>query len=145
MKKYESPVLVASDGAAESVYMASGGDCYIVSAYISQTPAEGMDYYVIQVDGRHNAKDGHHSTTRTVVVNFNQPVEYLSSNASHCIGSGTSELNLVFVSTNGSYHHNANDNLGLGQLQVKSAAGLAINSIYVTGCNRTCDQHPNQN
>ncbi len=140
MKNYVKPMVLATEELAEGVYAASG-DCYSYTAYITQTPEEGRPNYCIQVDGRHEAADGHHSSERQVKLVFNQPVNYLSSNAYAVSGSGTSTLVFTFEKGNGSYHHNASDNAGLGQLYVESEPGLAIVGIYSTYCNRDCGQH----
>lgn len=140
MKKYMKPMVLANDELAESVYMASG-DCYTFEAKIVQTPATGMDYYTIQIDGKHSAADGHHSSSRTVAVVFSQNVSYLGSNAASVSGDGTNTLYLTFTDgINGSYHNNGGDNIGLGQLTVKSDAGLAITGVYATYCNMDCGQ-----
>ncbi|MCM1568684.1 MAG: hypothetical protein NC081_04470 [Roseburia sp.] len=141
MKNYIKPMVLENDELAEGVYMASG-DCYTFTANIVQSPATGMDYYTIQIDGTHNAQDGHHSSSRTVVIVFNQNVTYLSSNAAGVSGDGTAALTLTFTDgINGSYHNNAQfDNIGLGQLTVKSESGLAITNVYSTYCNQTCGQ-----
>ena len=79
MRKYVKPIAVVNSNLAEGVYAASG-DCYTVSANITQTPAEGRQYYVIHMDGSHAATDGHHSTQQMLTLTFNQPVTYVSSN-----------------------------------------------------------------
>lgn len=43
MRKYVKPIAVVNSNLAEGVYAASG-DCYTVSANITQTPAEGRQY-----------------------------------------------------------------------------------------------------
>ena len=140
MKNYVKPMVLVNDELAEGVYAASG-DCYEYWARITQTPELGRPNYCIQIDGVHNAADGHHSSERQFKLVFNQPVTYISSNACTVTGSGTSTLVFTFEKSNGSYHHNAQDNAGLGQLYVDSAEGLAIVSIASTYCNRDCGQH----
>jgi len=138
MKNYQKPVVIANNELAEGVYAASG-DCYSFTADIKQKPELGNPCYVIQIDGKHEADDGHHSSERTVRLVFNQPVEYVSSNAASVSGDGTSSLDLTFVDgVNGSYHNNGVDNIGLGQLKVKSGDGLAILDTYAVSCNHTC-------
>ncbi len=139
MKKYERPVVVAVEDMAEGVYAASGSICYTFTARITQLPELGNDVYTIQIDGTHNAQDGHHSEERTVAISFNLPVTYYSSNASTCTGSGTNTLVLRYTNETGNYHNNAIDNIGLGQLKVQAAEGLSINSIRCIDCNNTCD------
>ena len=47
MRKYVKPIAVVNSNLAEGVYAASG-DCYTVSANITQTPAEGRQYYLME-------------------------------------------------------------------------------------------------
>lgn len=137
--KYMKPVIIPNDELAESVYLASG-DCYIFTANIVQHPELGRDNYVIQIDGRHDAD--HHSTSRTVVIVFNNPVTYVSSNAVNVSGNGSNTLSLTFTDGyGGAYHNNGIDNIGLGQLVVESADGLAILKAYCSYCNESCGQH----
>lgn len=138
MKKYEKPVVLVNEELAEGVYAASGKDCYTVSAQIVQLPELGKDTYTIQMDGVHNAQDGHHSSERVIKVVFNQVVTYVSSNAASVSGSGSNTLYLTYVQGNGSYHNNAQDTLGLGNLDVISEAGLAINSVSCSYCSQSC-------
>ncbi len=137
MKKYERPVVLVNEELAEGVYAASG-DCYTVSAVIVQIPELGKDSYTIQMDGVHAAQDGHHSSERVIKVVFNQVVTYVSSAAANVSGSGSNTLYLTYVQGNGSYHNNAEDTLGLGNLEVISEVGLAINSVSCTYCSRSC-------
>ena len=139
MKKYVKPVVAASEGLAESVYMGSG-NCYTFNARITQKPEVGRDTYVIQMDGVHDAT--HHSSVRNVVVVFDNPVNYVSSNATNVAGDGTNTLTLTFEDGhNGSYHNNPTDNIGLGELQVTSSApSLAIVKTYSNYCNEECGQ-----
>lgn len=142
-KQYIAPIVYDNDDLFEGVYMASGSiplSCYSFSANIVQRPEMGRDWYVIQINGVHNAT--HHSTERIVGIVFNQNVTYKSSNASKVNGDGTSVLMLTFTDgINGAYHNNGVDNIGLGELCVHSDEGLTIlstNSIY---CNEDCDKH----
>lgn len=140
MKNYKKPIVMINEDMAEGVYAASG-NCYTCTANITQTPDVGRDYYVIQINASHNALDNHHSSSRTVVIQFNSPVTYLKSNAASVSGSGSSTLYLTFTDgTNGSYHNNASDSIGLGQLEVSAAEGLAIleNGVYCSYCNMDC-------
>lgn len=141
MKNYIKPMVLSNEELAEGVFAGSGVDCYTFSAYIVQKPETGRETYTVQMNGGHNAADGHHCGERTVVIAFNKPVTYVSSNASATSGSGTSTLTLTFTDgVNGSYHNNAHDNIGLGQLVIEAEAGLAIADCYCTYCNRSCDQ-----
>ncbi|MBE5864813.1 MAG: hypothetical protein E7292_01205 [Lachnospiraceae bacterium] len=137
MKNYEKPVVLVNEELAEGVYAASG-DCYTVTAKIVQLPELGKDWYTIQMDGVHDAQDGHHSSERVIKVVFNQVVTYQASNAESVSGSGSNILYLTYVQGNGSYHNNAQDTLGLGNLEVVSEPGLAINSVSCSYCSRSC-------
>lgn len=139
MKDYVKPIVLANEELAEGVYAASGdggngGDCYTVTAYIHQTPETGRGDFRLQVNGVHNAV-GHHSTAQVLVLYFNQPVTYKSSNGSLAGGDGTSELRISY-----SYHNNEYDNIGLGDVVVESDEGLAVTGAMLE-CNYTCDQH----
>ena len=139
MKKYVKPMVIANEELAEGVFAASGDNCYTFWARICQTPELGNEVYVIQVDGKHAAADGHHSSERSVIINFNLPVSYVSSNAKEVSGDGTTSLKLVYVDGyNGAYHNNGEDNIGLGQLKIKADAGLAIVSVGTDYCNHVC-------
>lgn len=140
MKKYEKPVVMINDELAEGVYAASG-DCYSFWANITQTPEEGRGTYAIQINGKHEAADGHHSSERTVQITFNQPVTHEKSNASSLSGDGSNVLTLHFTNESGNYHNNGVDNIGLGQLYVSSDAGLAIIGVTCVYCNRDCGEH----
>lgn len=140
MENYEKPAVLANEDLAEGVYTASGDgggdeDCYSVSAYIHQRPETGRGDYRIQVDGVHAASDGHHSGAQVLELSFNQPVEYSSSNGSLSGGDNTSCISIDY-----SYHNNANDNIGLGDVVVKSEAGLEVTDA-VLYCNHDCGQH----
>lgn len=134
MRKYVKPIAVVNSNLTEGVYAASG-DCYTVSAYITQTPAVGRQYYVVHVDGSHAATDGHHSTQQMLTLTFNKPVTYDSSNGTLTGGDGTSSINISY-----SYHNNASDNIGLGDVNVRAEAGLAVTGA-VLSCNHKCTQH----
>ena len=144
MKNYEKPVVLANEELAEGVY-AGSGDCYTYTGSISQVPDLGRDYYVVHIDGRHEASDKHHSTGRSLQIVFNQPVTYMSSMGEKVEGSGTSVLTLTFGVGNGSYHHNASDNAGLSDLKLYSEPGLELISVTSTYCNHTCGQHDGLN
>ena len=135
MKNYEKPVVLGTEETAEGVYMASGSDCYTVTARIHQRPETGRDDYRIQVDGRHAATDNHHSGEQILTLTFNQAVTYISSNGALKSGDGTNTIEIKY-----NYHNNAYDNIGLGDVVVKSGVGLADPSA-VLSCNYDCGQH----
>lgn len=145
MRKYEKPVIIANDSLAEGVYAASGDapsavdpDCYTVTANIHQRPETGREDYRIQVNGHHNAADGHHSGEQHLFLSFNQPVNFSFTNGANgtCVGgNGTSTIEISY-----NYHNNANDNIGLGDVVVTSGDGLAITGARLT-CNYNCGQH----
>lgn len=138
MKKYIKPMIDKCE-LSESVYMGSG-NCYMFSSEIVQRPELGRNTYVIQINGVHNSN--HHSQSRIVKIVFNQSVEYINSNADKVNGNGTSILELQFTDgINGSYHNNCSDNIGLGQLEVKSSDALAILNTTCIYCNESCEQH----
>ena len=145
MKNYVKPIVLANEELAEGVYAASGAatgggdgqDCYTVTAYIHQTPETGREDYRIQVNGVH-AAIGHHSTEQVLILYFNQPVNYSFCNGANATctgGDGSSTLELTY-----NYHNNENDNIGLGDVVVTSAEGLAITGAELR-CNYKCDQH----
>lgn len=128
-------MVLRNDELAEGVYMASGDDCYSVSAYVHQTPEEGRGDCRLQVNGVHAAADGHHSGEQTLVISFNQPVTYSWSNGSLAGGDGTETLTIVY-----NYHNNGNDNIGLGDLIVVANSDLAVTGATLY-CNHDCGQH----
>lgn len=139
MKTYERPIVLVNEELAEGVYAASGGDadedCYTVTAYIHQTPETGRGDFRIQVNGVHQAGDGHHSGQQILVLYFNQAVTYKDSNGSLAGGDGTSTISIDY-----SYHNNGYDNIGLGDVIVESDAGLAVTGAELI-CNHDCGQH----
>lgn len=137
MKHYEKPSVIVNSDCAENVYTASGDgeDCYRVSAYIHQTPETGRGDYRIQVDAVHDAGNGHHSGEQVLILSFNQTVEYKWSNGTCVGGDGTDAISIEY-----SYHNNAQDNIGLGDVIVESDAGLAVTGAVLT-CNYDCGQH----
>ena len=134
MKNYEKPIVLRNDELAEGIYLASG-DCYTVSYRIHQKPETGRGDYRIQFDAVHAAGDGHHSGAQVLVITFNQAVTYVASNGTLESGDGTSTLRIDY-----SYHNNASDNIGLGDLIVSADAGLAITGALLE-CNHDCGQH----
>lgn len=139
MDNYEKPAVLANEDISEGVYASSGAevdeDCYSVSAYIHQTPETGRGDYRIQVNAVHSAGDNHHSGQQTLELSFNQPVSYKDSNGSLSGGDGSSCISIDY-----SYHNNANDNIGLGDVIVESEAGLSVTDA-VLYCNHDCGQH----
>lgn len=135
MKNYEKPVLLVNEELAEGVYAASGiNTCYTVSYNIHQSPQDGgSGEYRIQFDGAHSAE--HHGSAQTLVISFNQSVNYVGSNGSLVSGNNTSSLEIDFA-----YHQNGGDNIGFGDLIVNSNAGLSVTGATVY-CNGSCGQH----
>ena len=126
MKNYVKPVVLDNEEIFEGVYAASGvgSDCYEAKARIVQTPQLGQDSYVVQADATHTATDGHHSGQQILTLYFNKPVTFnkcSSSNARVSGGDGTSELRITY-----NYHNNANEDIGLGDIYVKSEDGLEV-------------------
>lgn len=128
-KMYEKPMILENEEFFEGVYMASGANssCYSSEGFIRQTPETGRDNYVIQLNGRHSATDGHTNEAQTVTVSFNIPVNYISSGGSLVSGSGTSTIVLAY-----NYHQNANDNIGLGDLIVTADTGLVLSGVTIS-------------
>ena len=144
MKNYVKPVVLDNEEIFEGVYASSGAgsDCYKVNAYITQRPETGRENYCIQANAVHNALDRHHSTEQVLVLYFNQPVTFdwcSSANATLSGGDGTSTLYITY-----NYHNNAEENIGLGDIYVKSADGLGDPEAMLT-CNHTCAQHDHLN
>ena len=142
MKNYVKPMVVANDGLAESVYMASGSECYTVTSKITQTPENGRENYCVHTDASHNATDGHHSTEQYLTIYFNQAVTYSScqdSEAECAGGDGTSALVVKYK-----YHNNAVEKIGLGDVYVTSGSGLAVTGSSLS-CNYKCNEHDGLN
>ena len=89
------------------------------------TPQTGRGDYRIQVNAVHNAD--HTKEAQQLNISFNQPVTYVSGGRGCTSGDGTSSLCVSL-----GYHQNPNDNIGFGDLVVKSDPGLAISSVSVT-------------
>jgi hypothetical protein len=118
---YAKPVVLAADDLAEGVYMGSG--CYTANAQITQTPETGRENYCIQVNGAHH---GDHTTNhQTLYLVFNQQVQYVSSQGSPVISSGTT------IAISYGYHNNPTDNVGLGDVYVTSDPGLSVVKAYI--------------
>ena len=143
MNNYVSPVIFDNDELAEGVYASgSGSDCYTVTGRIHQTPETGRETYVLQFDADHHASDGHHGTQQTLVIYFNQNVEFVKCTSSHATltgGDGSSTISITY-----DYHQNAVDAPGLGEVEVKSNPGLVLMGCMLT-CNYECAQHPEFN
>lgn len=125
MEKYSKPVVSVDNGLAEGVYAASGAGCYDASAYIHQTPETGRGDYRIQVNGKHDAD--HTRESQILTISFNQNVTYVSGGAGLISGNGTPTLKVKL-----GYHQNPTDNIGFGDLVVKSEPGLAITGVGIT-------------
>lgn len=134
MDNYEKPAVLANEDIAEGVYAASGAEdnCYEVTTKIHQKPETGRVDYRIQVDARHAAGDNHHSTAQELVLSFNQPVEYISSDGTLLEGDGSTSITIAY-----SYHSNEYDKIGLGDVVVKADAGLAVTGAALS-CNHDC-------
>ncbi len=127
MTNYSKPIVTVDVGMAEGVY-AAGSGCYTTTAFIHQTPQTGRGDYRIQVNGTHDAD--HTKEVQVLTICFNQPVEYVSCNgngAKYESGNNTTVLKITLT-----YHQNSTDNIGFGDLVVKSDAGLAITSVSIT-------------
>lgn len=141
MTNYEKPVILANEDVAEGVYAASGAmsgggeDCYTVTVSIHQTPETGREDFRFQVDAVHAAGDGHHSGKQILVLSFNQPVTYVSSNGILSDGDGTGCISIDY-----SYHNNGDDRIGLGDVVVQAEPGVAVTAAQLI-CNHDCGQH----
>ncbi|MDR0963380.1 MAG: hypothetical protein LBM60_02040 [Clostridium sp.] len=128
MEGYVKPMILPNEEVAEGVFAASGavasGGCYSVTARIHQRPELGRESYTIQVDGTHDAD--HISTSQILTISFNLPVEHLSSQGTYLSGNGTNTLTIGY-----GYYKNPSDQIGLGDIVVKAADGLEINSYVL--------------
>lgn len=122
MATYQKPIITVDSGMAEGIYAASG--CYTITYHMHQDQQIGRTDYRIQINGKHMAD--HTKDTQFLTVTFNQAVEYVSSNGT-LESSTPTTLAITF-----SYHQNPNDNIGLGDLIVKSEQGLQILSMQLT-------------
>lgn len=127
-KLYSKPVVLLNEELSEGVYAASGSDCYTASATIHQRPQTGRGDYRMQVNGRHSS-DYHHGNAQVAILTFNLPVKYVSSNGTLVDGDGTNVLQIAY-----SYHQNATDNIGLGDVVVTADAGLTDPHVEIL-CN----------
>lgn len=120
---YEKPAIIPSNDLAEGVYAASGSNCYSVAAKINQRPELGRDDYRIQIDAHHQGD--HTNSSQNLIISFNQPVTYISSPGILISGDGTETLTIKL-----NYWQNSNDNIGFGNLVVKSINnGLTITNV----------------
>ena len=136
MRDYIKPMVIKSEDVAESVYMASGSECYTVNARFSQLPELGNEVYIIQMDATHDAS--HHSTGQVLTVTFNQAVEFVGctgNGAYHISGTPANVIKIGYT-----YHNNDSEYIGLGSLTVKSDSGLAL-PVCSLSCNKTCSEH----
>ncbi len=115
MKKYEKPVVMINEELAEGVYAASG--CYEVRIAGHQVPEESRKTHKFQFDGSHLAylSDGHCGSGQVLVVQFDKPVDYVKSSGAYLSGTGTETIRISYE-----YTQNAQDNIGLGDLEVVS-------------------------
>lgn len=132
---YEKPMVISSEDMAEGVFMASGA-CYTASANIHQTPETGRGDYRIQVNGHHDAADGHHCAHQVLTISFNQPVSYSSSNGQLRSGDGSTTLVIDYA-----YHQNAIDNIGLGDVVVTADPGLAVTGVQIDDADYQTDHN----
>lgn len=124
---YMKPMVLADDELAEGVFAASGAKtttCYSVTAAIKQTPETGREDYRIQVDAHHSADHG--NSKQILTISFNQPVTYCWSSGQLVSGDGTATLQIAYY-----YWQNPTDNIGFGDLVVKSGDALAITGVSV--------------
>ena len=136
-KSYVSPIVTKNEELVEGVYMASGDqDCYTATARIHQKPETGRGDYRIQCDAKHAATDGHHAGKQVLVLSFNKEVEYVGSNGKLESGDGTNKIKIRY-----SYHNNAHDNIGLGDVIVRAEAGLAVTHVKMIDDGYDCGQH----
>lgn len=136
MKGYIKPMVIKSEDVAESVYMASGSECYTVNVRFTQLPQLGNEVYIMQIDAAHNAS--HHSTGQVLTLTFNQSVEFVGctgNGAYHISGTAANVIKIGYT-----YHSNNTENIGLGSLTVKYDSGLAL-PVCSLSCNETCNQH----
>lgn len=134
MYNYIKPQIIPNEYLFEGIY-ASSGECYSVRFNIIQRPEVGRGDYRIQVDGAHDAGNGHHSGEQILTISFNLPVNYKGSNGYLIGGSGSNTISIKY-----NYHNNAQDNIGLGDVIVESDEGLAVAGCTLS-CNYDCGQH----
>lgn len=138
---YAKPIVLANEELAEGVYAASGEGCYTVTGKVVQGPATGMENYVVQVDALHDTTT-HHSTAQTLTITFNKEVNFIScyaEGAKYVSGNGSKTLVIDLT-----YHKNAHENIGFGDLKVMTVdgswTGLEVTKAEMA-CNYDCAQH----
>ncbi len=135
-KNYEKPIILANSELSEGIFAASGmyggSDCYTSISGSVQSPETGRENYCIQVNGKHSAGDGGHTTSsQTLVMTFNQPVQYVSSQGSNPrLSADGCTLYIDY-----SYWNNPSDNIGLGDVYVTSGGA----GLEVTGTQLVCN------
>lgn len=122
MKDYVKPMVIRSEGVAESVYMASGG-CWTVKGQIHQPiVVENREDYRFQLDASHVNEQ--HGGLTTWTIKFDQPVKFKECGSlAYVSGNGTNTLvctrKVADVTNPGEY-------IGLGDCVV-TYAGAAQN------------------
>ena len=112
---YIKPLIIKSTDMIEGIY-AGSGDCYTTEAWIHQRPEVGREDFRIQVIGRHHAD--HTREKQILTISFNSPVTYSAcymNGATLLSGDGTNTLRIQLT-----YHQNPVDNIGGGDLVVRS-------------------------
>jgi hypothetical protein len=131
MEGYSSPIVLRNEEISEGVFAASGGAaCYTSVTSTMQLPETGRETYKIQVNGVHDAADGHVTDVQTLTISFSQAVNFVSCNmqgASLQSGDGTSTLKIGLT-----YHQNGYDKIGGGDLEVTSGAGLEVTGVSIS-------------
>jgi hypothetical protein len=131
MEGYVSPIILQNEEIAEGIFAASGGgSCYATVTHTMQTPETGRETYKIQVNGRHEAADGHVTDAQTLTISFNQAVNYVNcymNGATLQSGDGTNTLKIGLT-----YHQNGNDNIGGGDLEVTAGENLLVTSVSIS-------------
>lgn len=132
MKTYVKPMALVNNELAEGVYMASGmtgSDCYHADVILESEPAVGKSYYTFRIKPTHA---GDHPTDREeVVISFNTPVKFISSEGTYISGDNSSTLHILY----GRYN-NPNESGDFGIVNVQPLQeGQPVSS---TGCMILC-------
>ena len=139
MNNYKKPVVLLNEELAEGVYAASGAvsggglggdDCWEVKARFHQWPETGRMTYKIQTDAKHINQDHHTSNIRITYI-FDHTVTFVSCNGGTLYGSGTG-TSITIERNIGT--KNGNENLGLGDVEVKTEA----DSLTLVGVSWVC-------
>ena len=129
MKQYTKPTAEKITFTYENQVVAessiTGSSCFDTTAAIHQTPETGRETYTIQVDAVHHAD--HTCTHQVLMLSFNMPVTYVSSNGSLKSGDGTPTIYIDY-----NYYTNPTQNIGLGCIYVKAGPGLAITGAVLS-------------